>query len=653
MPLDFRNYINLPASQSFVIVPFAAFRVLTLRLQLPATVLVLLLQRTPALRVTVSTNIVPTSAVGSILRSVFTSAIALTAVDSLAGATTLTPAPGSATNPASAKVGMPFTGGFAVIGAPKAPQSYEITGSIPPGIIVDNIIGNTVNASTVTLSGYPTLPGNFRIEVRAWNSINKTGDGGGTIFIYTIVVAPNETSGFPPAISSPPQSLSAPAGSNVTFSVTASADPLPAYQWQKNGNAVPDRTTATLDLAAITADDAGNYRVVVTNALGSTTSSIATLFVTAATPLSITTHPVSANVTANTPVTFTVAATANTTPAIQWFRFRQGETSPQALPGATTTTLNLNSVQPPDVGFYFARVSDGATATYSTAAILTISGGASRLANLSTRGRIPTTGNLTPGFVLRGNGNKSLIVRSVGPRLLDFGLTEALADPTMDLIPLSGTTPLLTNNNWSESPNAATLASTSTTLGAFSLENNSLDAAVLTTVTLPNSLNNRGYTVRISSTSTQATGIALAEVYDPDPIGSGTDLINVSALGFSGLGTDALVPGFVIEGDGAKTMLIRVVGPTLAGFGVTGTMVDPRLEIVPLNQSFAIASNDDWEGASSLQTAFTTSGAFAFPNPQSKDAAVLVRLPPGGYTVRVIGANTTTGVVLVEAYDLD
>tara|TARA_R110002167_G_scaffold294792_1_gene499331 strand:+ start:755 stop:1060 length:306 start_codon:yes stop_codon:yes gene_type:complete len=100
-------------------------------------------------------------------------------------------------------------------------------------------------------------------------------------------------------------------------------------------------------------------------------------------------------------------------------------------------------------------------------------------------------------------------------------------------------------------------------------------------------------------------------------------------------------------------MLIRVVGPVLADFGVPDTMADPQLEVVPLGQPFVIAANDNWGGTVALKNAFASVGAFAFPNAQSKDAAVVVRLPPGGYTVRVMGANQTTGVVLVEAYDLD
>ena len=340
----------------------------------------------------------------------------------------------------------------------------------------------------------------------------------------------------------------------------------------------------------------------------------------------------------------------------QWFRHRAGDSAgAQAIAGATSSTLNLSGVQAADMGFYFARVSIGGSTVDSATAILTLAGGESRLVNLSTRGRIAAGGTLTPGFVLKGDGPKPLIVRSIGPKLFDFLVSDALADPTMDLIPQGSSTPLLTNDNWGDAANAGELITASASLGAFGLNGGSLDAAILADVPLPNSQGNRGYTVRISSTSTTASGIALAEVYDPQDAGVGADLVNVSALGNSGPGVDALVPGFVIGGTGAKTMLIRVVGPELSKskFGVVGVMADPKLSIVPLGQSYSIAENDDWNGADSLKTAFANFGAFGFDDDTSKDAAVLVRLPPGGYTVKVESAGGESGIVLVEAYDLD
>jgi hypothetical protein len=111
-----------------------------------------------------------------------------------------------------------------------------------------------------------------------------------------------------------------------------------------------------------------------------------------------------------------------------------------------------------------------------------------------------------------------------------------------------------------------------------------------------------------------------------------------------------LVPGFVIGGIAPKSLLIRAVGPGLAPFGVTGWLTDPQLAVVPLGQSFTVARNDTWDV--SAASVFAQVGAFALPF-GSNDAALVVRLPPGAYTVTVSGADHTTGIALVEIYDLD
>ncbi len=395
---------------------------------------------------------------------------------------------------------------------------------------------------------------------------------------------------------------------------------------------------------------AGGTATITVTATDATTAAVSQQFnVTVQGPF-FTQQPMSRGVSAGSSAALSVVV-EGATPSYQWYRQRSG--GPQAIVGATSATLTLANVQAEDMGFYFVRATAEGQTVDSATAIVTLSEGTSQLVNLSTRGSIPAGGNLTPGFVLKGDGNKALVVRSVGPRLLDFGVTDALLDPTMAIIAQGASIPVVSNNNWGDASNAAALIAASATLGAFPLTPASLDAAVLTELPLPNAQANRGYTVRISSTSSTAAGVALAEVYDPQAIGAGAKLVNVSALGKSGPGSEALVPGFVIGGTGAKTMLVRVVGPSLASFGVVGTMVDPRLSIVPLGQSFEISQNDNWSGSSALQSAFDTVGAFGFADTNSKDAAVVVRLPPGGYTVKVEGADGESGVVLVEAYDLD
>ncbi|MBM3854194.1 MAG: hypothetical protein FJ399_13725, partial [Verrucomicrobia bacterium] len=127
---------------------------------------------------------------------------------------------------------------------------------------------------------------------------------------------------------------------------------------------------------------------------------------------------------------------------------------------------------------------------------------------------------------------------------------------------------------------------------------------------------------------------------------------NLSTRAQVGTGADVLVVGFNVGPGGEQTMLIRAAGPALAGFGVTGFLADPKLEV--FSGATKIGENDNWGTAVGPATAvtaanFTATGAFAFP-PGSRDAAFIGRFAPGSYSAQVSGINGTTGVALVEVY---
>jgi hypothetical protein len=147
------------------------------------------------------------------------------------------------------------------------------------------------------------------------------------------------------------------------------------------------------------------------------------------------------------------------------------------------------------------------------------------------------------------------------------------------------------------------------------------------------------------------TGVALTEIYDIDTV-PGARLTAVAARMNVTLGEGTLIAGFTIAGNAPKTMLIRGVGPTLATFGVTGVLADPQIAV--FSGSTQVASNDNWETGASTAAQISAASAQVgeFPLPAgSKDAALLVTLPPGSYTVVVTGVGNTTGVALVEVYD--
>jgi hypothetical protein len=238
-------------------------------------------------------------------------------------------------------------------------------------------------------------------------------------------------------------------------------------------------------------------------------------------------------------------------------------------------------------------------------------------------------------------------VRAVGPTLARFGLSEAHRDPALEIMSAGATLPMLTNDNWATAGNALDVDSTTASVGAFALDTFAKDAAIVASLA-----SGRSYTTRIAGSDAAAAGVVLAEVYDPGSTGNPVRLAAVSTLGHVGSGDRALVSGFTIAGNAPKRLLIRAVGPGLAGFGVTEALADPQLLLVPAGFQSAIAANDNWQGDATIAATAQATGAFAL-NPASRDAAVEVTLPPGGYTVTVTGRDGSAGTALVEIYDLD
>jgi alkaline phosphatase len=129
-------------------------------------------------------------------------------------------------------------------------------------------------------------------------------------------------------------------------------------------------------------------------------------------------------------------------------------------------------------------------------------------------------------------------------------------------------------------------------------------------------------------------------------------LINLSTRGFVGTGSSILISGFVLEGNAPHRLLIRGIGPALAKYGVSDVLGDPVLRLC--NSAGAeIASNNNWSdsNAAAIAAAASSVGAFALPL-DSKDATLLVTLPPGRYSVQLVGNGNTTGNALLEVYEM-
>jgi hypothetical protein len=268
----------------------------------------------------------------------------------------------------------------------------------------------------------------------------------------------------------------------------------------------------------------------------------------------------------------------------------------------------------------------------------------SRLVNLSILTSLTSTGDtFTMGYVVGGagtSGTKSLVIRATGPSLGAFGVSGTLDDPKVELF--TGVNKTGENDNWG---GGAALANAMAAVGAFAYtEPSSRDAAVALSVASGDN------SVKVSAAGNNA-GAVIAEIYDATAPGSFTAttprLINVSVL--KQLGTGVTV-GFVVGGSGTKHVLVRAIGPTLGtAFGVSGAVSDPQLKIYAGQTE--IGNNDNWGGTPTLVAAFSTAGAFPLAD-ASRDAAAVVSLQPGSYTVFVSGVGNTSGLALVEVYEL-
>ncbi len=337
-------------------------------------------------------------------------------------------------------------------------------------------------------------------------------------------------------------------------------------------------------------------------------------------------------------VRLAVVATGDAPLAYQWRK------DGVALAGATAETLALAPVRTGDGGTYTVEVRNAAGTVISTPAVVAL--GTSRLINLSVRAAAGTgADSLIMGFVVGGAGSPSLLLRGIGPALGAFGVTGAVADPTLTVTTLAGAA-VATNDDWGLFANPAQLSAAVGEAGAFPLPAGSRDAALVA------NLGAGAYTALVGGKD-GAAGQALIEAYAAAAATGEARLINLSARTRAGTGAEALIAGFVVSGSEPKRLLIRGVGPTLASFGVTGALADPQLALFRQGAATALLGNDNWSAttaAAELAAAAARAGSFALPA-GSRDAALLAVLPPGAYTVQVSGVGAATGVALLEIYD--
>ncbi|MEY2562489.1 MAG: hypothetical protein QOH88_682 [Verrucomicrobiota bacterium] len=322
--------------------------------------------------------------------------------------------------------------------------------------------------------------------------------------------------------------------------------------------------------------------------------------------------------------TATLAGTLNIT-LINGFRPKVGDVFQLILPNAfagSFATINT-------VGFT-------GNANYSTGGItITVQTVPDIPLNVSTRLNVGVDQNvLFAGFIVTGSEPKKVIIRAIGPSLTSGGVPVPgrLSNPMLELH--DGTTAIIAvNDDWQQASNTNEIPN------GFA-PTDSRESVIVTT------LAPGAYTAVVQGVG-NTTGVALCEVYDLAQ-GAKSKLANISTRGLGDTGDNVLIGGFIIGGNGGaqSKVIIRAIGPSLSGFGITGAMQDPTLEVKNANGS-TLMTNDDWQGPQQAEIR-----AQHLDPIDPRESALVISLPDGNFTAIVRGKGGETGVAVVQVYNV-
>jgi hypothetical protein len=272
------------------------------------------------------------------------------------------------------------------------------------------------------------------------------------------------------------------------------------------------------------------------------------------------------------------------------------------------------------------------------------------LENISTRSFVQTGEHvMIGGFIVQGSGTKSVIIRAIGPELTQYGITDALANPRLELHDETGAL-IGTNDDWQTTIIGGVITSNQVT----DIQNSGHVPTAASESAIIADLQPGNYTAIVNGVS-NTDGVALVEVYDLDS-GSSSSLENISTRSFVQTGEHVMIGGFIVQGTGTKSVIIRAIGPGLTQYGITDVLANPKLELYN-GTGALIGTNDDWQttiiGGVITSNQVTDIQNSGHAPTAASESAIIADLQPGNYTAIVRGVSNTTGVALVEVDDLD
>jgi hypothetical protein len=263
--------------------------------------------------------------------------------------------------------------------------------------------------------------------------------------------------------------------------------------------------------------------------------------------------------------------------------------------------------------------------------------------NVSTRLPVGVDDNvLIEGFIVQGpaGSTKKIIVRALGPFLAQFGIADALANPTLEIHDANNAT-VATNNDWKVTQVGGLITGDqSAEISASGVKPaNDLESAIIADLA-PGS-----YTAVVAGAG-RTIGTAIVDAYDLSAA-SPARLANIATRGLIQPGDKLMIAGFIVQ-NGPVKAVIRAIGPSLSAFGITNALPDTTLQLRDEN-GVIVLENDDWR--TDQQQAQELQNVGLQPS-NDLEAALIATIPPGQYTAQVRGKNEATGIGVVEIYFL-
>src|SRR6266536_6678680 len=210
------------------------------------------------------------------------------------------------------------------------------------------------------------------------------------------------------------------------------------------------------------------------------------------------------------------------------------------------------------------------------------------LGNISMRAFVQTGDNvMIGGFMVQGTERKRVIIRAIGPGLTQYGVADALANPTLELYDRTGAL-IASNNNWATTiiGGVITVNQVHEIQASGYVPGDGRESVIIADLPAGN------YTAIVRGVN-NTTGVALVEVYDLSNDASSI-LGNISTRSFVQTGDNVMIGGFMVQGTEPKRVIVRAIGPELTQYDVPDVLADPTLELHD-GTGALIASNDNWQ----------------------------------------------------------